>query len=173
MPKAYRVLAEKYEALSQGEILEAYTGNPYYSREEYIAFIKSAMEADTYGKFAKLCKNFIHKPTGVLTQFVEMRVNKALLEELVSDDEVISKVPALPNSPTEIKYNSAADYLNNALGYTLTSFTRQLYAPERSIYDQEKGEVLWNAWHKAYTDYKKAGEQMKKAEDEAKIKLDI
>jgi hypothetical protein len=172
MPKAYRVLAEKYEALS--ELKEIYgLKEIYYTHVEYVAFIKRVMWADTYEKFAKFCEDFIHRPAPVLAGIIEMRIDKRLLEDLVTNDEVISKVPALPDSPTEIKYNSAADYLNEALAHTLLSFTRKLYAPERAVTDREEGEIMWNAWHKAYTDYIKAEEQMKKASDDADVKLDI
>ena len=191
MPKAYRVLAEKYEALSELKETRIYgLDDKYYTHFEYVAFVKKVMWADTYEKFAIFCKDFIHRPAAVLAGTVEMRIDKRLLEDLVTNDEVISKVPALPDGPawprfvmgpsgrlirvpTDTKIERASDYLIEALAYTLLSFTRKLYSPERAISDQEEGEIMWNAWHKAFTNYKKAGEQMKKAEDEAEIKLDI
>ena len=169
MPKAYRVLAEKYQTLLEANQPEheyaVESNNPrMYTYKSYELFAKRCMECSTYEEFKPLCKDFLFKQLPGNRE-IEMHIKANTLYTAL-------KAVVSANAPL-LKNTLSIDELNDAVYNTLVSLTRIWYSPNQAVQNQKDGKEAWEKWYSAYSDYKQAMQSLKKGSEEAGVNLDI
>jgi len=169
MPKAYRVLAEKYQALLEADQPEqGYKADPnnplQYTLESYELFVQRCIECTSYDDFRYVCKEFYYRSLPG-DRYVEMSIHANVLYSILTTVISVS-VPLLANTPS-------VDYLGSAIHTTLVSFSRMEYSPSRAVQDQKEAKEMWGLWYTAYTKYKESVRELEKGSKEAGVNLDI
>jgi hypothetical protein len=173
MPKAYRVLAEKYQTLLESDQPEQeYKLDPAdssrYATESYSVFVKKCMEATSYDDFRYICKEFYHRPL-IGGRYREMFVHANVLNLAVEVEAALKAKGSLLSNPRIV------DYLYHSIYMTIVSFTRMEYSDNyaQANRDQNEAKEAWELWNAEYTKYKEIISTMQKSSDTANVSLDI
>lgn len=185
MPKAYRVLTEKYQALLEADL--SYQGYEISSNDatlyvgkSYELFVKRCMEASTYEELARLCKDFYLRPI-FGDRYRVMHITVVELREAAYNLISPLNLPVPEVGPYKKVFTKKREikdiheYLTEAIYLTILSVSRMEtgYSLETAVKEQEHAKEIWNAWHHIYSSYKRAVKNLKTGSEEAGFDLDV